>query len=110
MNGRLASLFNNNFANSQPFALVMEKINGPSVESFLRNEGKDADNLFRMKILIDAARGMKYLHSQQPPFLHLDFASRNLLINWTTRRHSKENCIVKVSCSLLNHYIHLLEF
>lgn len=52
--------------------------------SFL-SDNKNADNRIRTRILIDAAKGMRYLHSKEPPFLHLDIAARNLLMRWKGR-------------------------
>ena len=66
----------------QPFSMVIEYVNGDSVGKYLEKNNNQLDNKFRIKILIDAAKGMSYLHSQNPPFLHLDLASRNLLIQW----------------------------
>ena len=80
----------------QPFSIVLEYINGKSVDSFLREEGADSDDKMRTKIILGAARGMKYLHSQNPPFLHLDLATRNLLINWNGRQKTLNNMVVKV--------------
>uniref|UniRef100_A0A914L6P1 Tyrosine-protein kinase n=1 Tax=Meloidogyne incognita TaxID=6306 RepID=A0A914L6P1_MELIC len=82
---------------SKPFSIVLEYINGKSVDSFLREEGADSDDKMRTKIILGAARGMKYLHSQNPPFLHLDLATRNLLINWNGRQKTLNNMIVKVA-------------
>lgn len=65
----------------QPFSMVIEYVNGDSVDKYLKDHG-ELDTKFRIKILIDAAKGVTYLHSQQPPFLHLDLASRNLLMQW----------------------------
>lgn len=80
----------------QPFSIVLEYINGKSVDNFLKEEGSDSDDKMRTKIILGAARGMKYLHSQNPPFLHLDLATRNLLINWTARSKTINNMLVKV--------------
>jgi serine/threonine protein kinase len=81
----------------QPFYIVMELVNGNSVDKYLKKEGKNIDNKTRLRILIDGSKGMKYLHSQNPPFLHLDFAARNLLINWTsTLFKTRQNMVTKV--------------
>ena len=35
----------------------------------------------RLRLLLDAAKGMLYLHSRQPPVLHRDLKSANLLVD-----------------------------
>ncbi|KAL7074746.1 hypothetical protein ACQ4LE_006071 [Meloidogyne hapla] len=82
---------------SKPFSIVLEYINGKSVDNFLKDEGADSDDKMRTKIALGAARGMKYLHSQNPPFLHLDLATRNLLIHWNGRSKTINNMTVKVA-------------
>ncbi|KAF7638018.1 Tyrosine-protein kinase [Meloidogyne graminicola] len=82
---------------SKPFSIVLEYINGPSVQTFLQEDGENSSDKMRTKIMIGAARGMKYLHLQKPPFLHLDLATRNLLIHWTGRLKRINNMNTKVA-------------
>ena len=35
----------------------------------------------RLKLALDAAKGMHYLHTRQPPVLHRDLKSANLLVD-----------------------------
>lgn len=62
-----------------PFMVCMEFCAGGSLEDALKKFGKDMDEFERQILLIDAARGMRYLHYQK--CVHRDLASRNCLIS-----------------------------
>ena len=53
------------------------------------NQGKEVANwLRRLGMVLDAAKGMQYLHSCSPPLIHRDLKTPNLLVD--------KNYIVKV--------------
>lgn len=62
-----------------PFMVCMEFCAGGSLEDALKKFGKDMEEFERQILLIDAARGMRYLHYQK--CVHRDLASRNCLIS-----------------------------
>jgi len=63
-------------------ALANEFCNGGSVDSFLKDLKKEDIKAFQLvRMLQDAAAGVRYLHSL--PVLHRDLAARNLLISKT---------------------------
>ncbi|CAI2301361.1 unnamed protein product [Caenorhabditis sp. 36 PRJEB53466] len=62
-----------------PFMVCMEFCAGGCLESALKKYGKEMEEFERQILLIDAARGMRYLHAQK--CVHRDLASRNCLIS-----------------------------
>ncbi|CAO4362120.1 unnamed protein product [Caenorhabditis nigoni] len=62
-----------------PFMVCMEFCAGGSLEDALKKFGKDMEEFERQILLLDAARGMRYLHYQK--CVHRDLASRNCLIS-----------------------------
>ncbi|CAD6199032.1 unnamed protein product [Caenorhabditis auriculariae] len=62
-----------------PFMVVMEFCAGGSLDSHLKKLGKEMEPFEKHVYLIETARGMRYLHSQN--CLHRDLASRNCLIS-----------------------------
>ncbi len=47
------------------------------------------DDKRRLRMALDVARGMNYLHSCRPPIVHRDLKSPNLLVDkdWTCKVH-----------------------
>lgn len=64
-----------------PLCIISELVNGASLYSYLHGKRKHERN-FRtsMKIALDIARGMLYLHSSNPIVLHRDLKSANILV------------------------------
>eukprot|EP00042_Codosiga_hollandica_P051493 m.633014 g.633014 ORF g.633014 m.633014 type:complete len:269 (+) comp58295_c0_seq10:2883-3689(+) len=71
-----------------PF-LVTEFCSRGTVRDILGNAGIELSWSKRVGFAIDAAAGMKFLHTLEPPCIHRDLKSMNLLVN--------DNWIVKVS-------------
>jgi len=61
--------------------LVTEFMENGSVKDLLDKTGGKIDWKLKMRLAIDAARGMDYLHSCQPPIIHRDLKNSNLLID-----------------------------
>ncbi|CAI5437433.1 unnamed protein product [Caenorhabditis angaria] len=64
---------------SPPFMVIMEFCKGGSVENLLEKSGREMEEYERQTILIDACRGMRYLHEKK--CVHRDLAARNCLIS-----------------------------
>ncbi|CAI5439485.1 unnamed protein product [Caenorhabditis angaria] len=62
-----------------PFMVCLEFCNGGSLESHLYKHGNEMEEFERQTLLIDSARGMRYLHANK--CIHRDLASRNCLIS-----------------------------
>jgi hypothetical protein len=62
-----------------PYYLVMEFVPGGSVDRYLEKKGAKLTVAARVQILIEAASGLAYLHSNG--LIHRDIACRNLLID-----------------------------
>ncbi|XP_062202572.1 putative leucine-rich repeat receptor-like serine/threonine-protein kinase At2g19230 [Phragmites australis] len=66
-------------------ALVYEYMHGGNLEDHLRGEASAATPLTwhqRLKIALDSAQGLEYLHkSCQPPLIHRDVKTKNILLS-----------------------------
>lgn len=64
--------------------LVMEYCSRNSVFNVVHVQHKRLDWSLVLRILVDAAHGMAFLHKHDPPILHQDLKSMNLLLdeNW----------------------------
>jgi serine/threonine protein kinase len=68
----------------QPF-LVLEYMSGGALLSLLQNVEEELTLANKMQFILDTAEGMKYLHTLQPPRIHRDLKSANLLLSGTRR-------------------------
>jgi serine/threonine protein kinase len=71
---------------SLPF-LVTEYMSRGSLRNILKDAAQPLDWDLRLRFALDCARGMRYLHSRDPPMLHRDLKSMNLLVGdtWTVK-------------------------
>eukprot|EP01130_Rhizamoeba_saxonica_P007432 TRINITY_DN3008_c0_g3_i2.p1 TRINITY_DN3008_c0_g3~~TRINITY_DN3008_c0_g3_i2.p1 ORF type:complete len:731 (-),score=149.10 TRINITY_DN3008_c0_g3_i2:1261-3369(-) len=62
------------------FSIVMELLPYGNLFEFINNPESPRDWEISLKIAIDTAIGMKYLHELNPPFIHQDLKSPNILL------------------------------
>lgn len=60
--------------------IVLEYVQRGSVQKVLLDKAVDLTHEMRLSFARDAARGVQYLHSQDPPVIHRDLKSDNLLV------------------------------
>jgi hypothetical protein len=72
------------YKEKQPF-LVLEFMSGGALRSLLQNVDEVLTRGNRLQFILDIAEGMKYLHTLQPPRIHRDLKSANLLLSGTRR-------------------------
>ena len=60
-------------------ALIMEYMDQGSLYSYLHNN-KKLSPVQQLRIALEAARGLQYLHTQAKPILHRDIKSMNVLL------------------------------
>eukprot|EP01114_Cavostelium_apophysatum_P022155 TRINITY_DN7922_c0_g2_i4.p1 TRINITY_DN7922_c0_g2~~TRINITY_DN7922_c0_g2_i4.p1 ORF type:complete len:1489 (-),score=439.35 TRINITY_DN7922_c0_g2_i4:127-4593(-) len=63
-----------------PITMVMEKVSEGNLYTILHDDKKSLSWPLRFRIAVDIAHGMQYLHSYQPPLLHRDLKSPNILL------------------------------
>ncbi|KAK9277617.1 hypothetical protein L1049_007163 [Liquidambar formosana] len=68
-------------------AIVTEFLPRGSLFKTLHKNNQALDIRRRLRMALDAARGMNYLHHRNPPIVHRDLKSSNLLVdkNWTVK-------------------------
>ncbi|PWA67632.1 PAS domain-containing protein tyrosine kinase family protein [Artemisia annua] len=68
-------------------AMVTELLPRGSLFNVLHNSGYNLDIKRRLRMAADVARGMNYLHHRNPPIVHRDLKSSNLLVdkNWSVK-------------------------
>jgi serine/threonine protein kinase len=68
-------------------AILMEMMHKGSLYRILHEPTIQLDWPLRKAIVLDAAKGMHYLHSSNPIVMHRDFKSHNLLVdsNWRVK-------------------------
>ena len=63
-----------------PF-LVVEYMSRGSLTTILADRDIKLEGSLKMRFAVDAAKGMRFLHSQRPPRIHRDLKSANLLVS-----------------------------
>ncbi|XP_065191827.1 uncharacterized protein LOC135822915 isoform X2 [Sycon ciliatum] len=63
-----------------PF-LVMEYLMRGSLCDVLHDPSNKIDHPDRLRFTLDAARGVRYLHNRDPPMIHRDIKSANMLVS-----------------------------
>ncbi|ESQ55037.1 hypothetical protein EUTSA_v10024532mg [Eutrema salsugineum] len=80
-------LFMGAVCSEEKSAIVMEYLPRGSLFKILHNSNQPLDKKRRLRIGLDVARGMNYLHRRNPPIVHRDLKSSNLLVdrNWNVK-------------------------
>ncbi|KAJ0775261.1 putative protein kinase TKL-CTR1-DRK-2 family [Helianthus annuus] len=80
-------LFMGSVCSQDKLAIVTELLPRGSLYNVLHNCGQSLDIRRRLKMAADVARGMNYLHHRNPPIVHRDLKSSNLLVdkNWSVK-------------------------
>ncbi|CAL5442371.1 unnamed protein product [Camellia sinensis] len=71
----------------EKLAIVSEFLPRGSLFKTLHKNNQSFDIRRRLRMALDVARGMNYLHHRNPPIVHRDLKSSNLLVdkNWTVK-------------------------
>ncbi|CAL5437307.1 unnamed protein product [Camellia sinensis] len=71
----------------EKLAIVSEFLPRGSLFKTLHKNNQSFDIRRRLRMALDVARGMNYLHHRNPPIVHRDLKSSNLLLdkNWTVK-------------------------
>ncbi|KAK6947737.1 PAS fold [Dillenia turbinata] len=71
----------------QRLAIVTEFLPRGSLFRTLHRSNQALDIRRRLRMALDVAKGMNYLHTRNPPIVHRDLKSSNLLVhkNWTVK-------------------------
>uniref|UniRef100_A0A7N0TSM1 non-specific serine/threonine protein kinase n=1 Tax=Kalanchoe fedtschenkoi TaxID=63787 RepID=A0A7N0TSM1_KALFE len=80
-------LFMGAVTSGQPLCIVTEYLPRGSLYQLLQKSASKLDWRRRVSVAMDIARGMNYLHRCNPPVIHRDLKSSNLLVdrNWTVK-------------------------
>eukprot|EP00117_Sycon_ciliatum_P037092 scpid38338/ scgid27809/ Serine/threonine-protein kinase CTR1 len=87
-------------ADNCPF-LVMEYLRRGSLYDNLHDRGVHLEEGDMLRFALDIARGMRYLHSSNPPQIHRDLKSSNLLVS--------DKWVVKIGDLEFTRYLALLD-
>ncbi|KAL2238184.1 serine/threonine-protein kinase EDR1 isoform X1 [Sesamum indicum] len=80
-------LFMGAVCTEEKLAMVTEYLTRGSLFKTLHRNNQSLDVKRRLKMALDVARGMNYLHHRNPPIVHRDLKSSNLLVDksWTVK-------------------------
>jgi serine/threonine protein kinase len=87
--------------------MVMECVSCGDLYKFL-HESSQLDWQMRIRISLDIALGMRFLHALTPPLIHRDLKSPNILVRLGSCASLCPSPSVLFSCSCLCHYIILV--
>lgn len=73
-----------------PYLVITEFCSGGSLFDLLYNTRQELSLRQRVKILVDVAAGMRYLHEQTPRIVHRDLKSSNVLLTKPIRSGDQE--------------------
>jgi len=73
----VVKLFGTSYHISGRPAMIMQWYDNGNATEYLSKKNPQAD---RVKLILDVARGMEYLHTHRPPIVHADLKGNNVLI------------------------------
>lgn len=73
----IATFFGTSYHMAGRPAMVMQWYANGSATDYLRHKNPDID---RLRLILDVARGLEYLHTLKPPIVHGDLKGNNVLI------------------------------
>ncbi|KAJ3517678.1 hypothetical protein NLJ89_g352 [Agrocybe chaxingu] len=73
----IIKLFGTSYHMSGRPAMVMQWYENGSAAEYLSKKNPEAD---RVRLILDVARGLEYLHTHKPPIVHADLKGNNVLI------------------------------
>lgn len=68
------------FSFRDPPAMVLELITCGDMHKLVNKKEIEIDWHLRMKIAVDIAKGMTFLHTCDPPIVHCDLKSPNIMV------------------------------
>mmetsp|Transcript_25549 Transcript_25549/g.38213 ORF Transcript_25549/g.38213 Transcript_25549/m.38213 type:complete len:1118 (+) Transcript_25549:238-3591(+) len=83
---------------AQAIWIVCELCSLGSLRQLLDDDERELSMKFRLKIALQVAEGMMYLHNQDPPIIHRDLKSHNIMVHETfteTTNKSEEERILE---------------
>jgi hypothetical protein len=72
------------FSLSKPFSMILELVPHGELYNYINDKTKPLDWALRLRIAWDIARGLAFLHASDPPLLHRDMKSPNVLLSAVT--------------------------
>ena len=63
-----------------PYTLVIEYVPYGALNEFLNKDTSDLGWDLRLKIAVDVAQGMAFMHSLHPSYIHRDLKTPNILV------------------------------
>ncbi|VFQ69383.1 unnamed protein product [Cuscuta campestris] len=80
-------LFMGAVSSQEKLAIITEFLPRGSLFKTLHKNSQHLDIRRRLRMALDVARGMNYLHTRNPPIVHRDLKSSNLLVDksWTVK-------------------------
>jgi serine/threonine protein kinase len=63
-----------------PFCIITEFLHHGNMYDLLHNADFDLTHVFRLRMMHDIAKGMAFLHGTEPPIIHRDLKSPNVLM------------------------------
>lgn len=66
----------------EPFSIIMEFCPYGNLYTFVNDPESRRDWAYNLKVALDIAHGMHAMHSADPPFIHRDLKSPNVLVRF----------------------------
>jgi serine/threonine protein kinase len=80
-----------------PLCLILEFVPFGELYNFINNSGEEISPVLRLRIASDIANGMAFLHGINPPLLHRDLKSPNVLLCAKTDNTAGDGPVAKVA-------------